>query len=292
MGTQSSWASSFSKQTTIGVAFTGTLNLGSNTASWTQTTGTFGSITIDKSSSESLQVPGPANSDLGIDHDYDQIAVWVNPQATFSATSSNGANWEWNFDPRDPAGEVDVQYLYVTWLRNPSTIPPGVAQVLARTWAGSGQGLTTADYNSILLSDPFWNLGTTPPTNISTTRFDLEGGSTFPYEPPACGGQPDTKVYNQAYSRTSVQGQAAEDQYNVTYSRGFSLDFGNWIGLNVDSSTSLTWTNEWSQQTTQQVGQTASLSITGPSDCHYAGGTDVQVYQDNVYGTFMFAFTN
>src|SRR5262249_44826022 len=35
--------------------------------------------------------------------------------------------------------------------------------------------------------------------------------------------------------------------------------------------------------------QTAALSLTGPSSA-YTGPTDLQVFKDNVYGTFMFAF--
>jgi hypothetical protein len=296
MGTSNSFEQSFSNSTTITQSFNATIPLfGSvdrkNSVSWTQTADSTSSVTVNKSTSDDLIVPGPVSDDAGIDHDYDQILVWVNPVAEFTLTGPNSAQWNYAFDQRDPANEMDVVPLYVTWLKNPSTIPAGVASTIARTWAsnnadGSGPGLTTADFAAILARDPFANGQTT----IDSTRFDLEAGHTFFYVPPPCGGQPDTQTYKESYQMTSNTGTTATDTYSVSYSESSQPSFLNWLQSNFTASQTLTWTNKWGHQTTQGSGEFANLSITGPGDCTYAGKTDAQVYQDNVYGTYLFNF--
>src|SRR6266513_379148 len=271
MGTSSSTEHSFSSNTTITQSFSANVPiLGSidrkNSASWTQT--------ADNTSS---------------------ISVWLNPAADFTLTSSTGAIWNFRFDEQDPADEVDGIDLYGKDLKalRDGTFngDPNIPQRLARTWAqantdGSGPGLTSQDYAAILASDPFAN-GQTP---IDSTRFDLEGGSTFPYQPPPCGFQPDTTVFNQSYQTTSTQGTTATDEHSVEFSLSDKGSFLGWFNANYTASQMFKWTNKWGHQVTQGSGQSAKLSITGPSDCTYSGLTNVQVYQDNVYGTFMFAF--
>jgi hypothetical protein len=172
---------------------------------------------------------------------------------------------------------------------------PNIPQRLARTWAqsnddGSGPGLTSTDYAAILARDPFANGQTT----IDPTRFDLQGGQTLQYLPPACGGQPDTTTYNVQYTTTSTQGQSATDTYTLSYGTSKQAAFQNFLNVNATftSSKTLTWTNKWGHQTSSGSGQTATVTITGPNDCSYNGKTDVQIYRDNVYGTLMFAFIN
>lgn len=304
MGSSKSWENSFSMSTSVSVSYTGTIPLlGSGTYSasttQTQTQDNTTSISTNKTSSIDYVVPGPASDDVGIDHDYDQVLVWLNPVANFALTSSTSAIWSYSFDQRDPANEVDVIALYVKDLKalqgGTYCCDSSIPQRLARTWAqnsddGSGPGLTSDDYAAILARDPFSNGQTT----IDSTRFDLQSGSTFSYSPPPCGGQPDTTTYTQNYQTTSTQGQTATDTYNVKYGKSGQASFLNWLQGNATFMTQqeLTWTNKWGHQTSQGSGQSAKLSITGPKDCTYTGKTNVQVYQDNVYKTFMFAFVD
>jgi hypothetical protein len=59
----------------------------------------------------------------------------------------------------------------------------------------------------------------------------------------------------------------------------------------LTTADTLSWTNKWSSQSTQQVGQTAAVSVTGPAFAdNYTGPVEFNVFQDNVYGTFMFGF--
>jgi hypothetical protein len=64
----------------------------------------------------------------------------------------------------------------------------------------------------------------------------------------------------------------------------------------ITSSDTLTWTDQWSKTNTEQTGVTATGSVTGPpcvvsgSGCNpvYTGPTEFEVFQDNVYNTFMY----
>lgn len=285
LGSSNSWEKTFSTGTQISTDLSiGKVFKVGISQTWTQEFDNSGSISVDKSTSFDISVPGPLNPNVGINHDYDIIEVWLNPQADFTVTTPNSALWKYNFDARDPANEMDVVQLYVTWLKHPSTIPPGIASRLARTWAGSGQGLTTADYSTILARDPLANGGT-----INSTRFDLQIGQTLSYTPPPAGGQPTTTTYSVGYQTTTVNGQSATDSYSVAFTKSSGFGFGNWFSANSTSTTSLAWQNKWGHEASTASGNKATVSITGPP-AGYTGSTSVQVYKDNVYGTFMFAF--
>lgn len=168
------------------------------------------------------------------------------------------------------------------------TYTGNLLNIFARTWDlptdGSGRGLTSSDYAKILARDPFANGSTT----IDSTRFDLLFGSAFNYTPAACAGQPPTDTGMQGRSIVSTQGQTATDAYQTSFSESSDTTFLGFLTLNLTSSTSMTWTSKVMQQYTIGTNQSAMVSITGPSDCTYSGFTDVQVYQDNIYGTFLF----
>jgi hypothetical protein len=95
-----------------------------------------------------------------------------------------------------------------------------------------------------------------------------------------------------AYQATTSQGRTATDEFQEGYSISGGVDFLGFFKSNFTNSQTLTWTNKWSSSHSTTSGTSATFSITGPADCKYAGKTDVQVYQDNVYGTFMFSFIN
>lgn len=275
--------------------------------SFTQESDTSSSIAINTTDTFGIKVPGPASSAVGLDYDADVIWVWLNPSANFSISPSTPSVPIWtgySYDTRDPVGEMDVIGIQVAYLNGHSSIPSNIASVLARTWApnlanGSGQGLTTADYASILAADPFASAlangssYTIPPGTATTTdgRFVLTGNQEIQYAPPPMGDGPITETYSVALTTTTIQGQAGKDTRQVGFavdinaSGGFLVDFTDDLKI----SNTLTWTNQWSTQSTQNFGQTAALSVTGPAFTdNYTGPVEFDVYQDTVYGTFMF----
>jgi hypothetical protein len=271
-----------------------------NSQNWTEIEDTSTSVAVMKSQALLFKADGPASSLVGIDHDYDQILVWLNPEVDFTVTSSNSSSYNYSYDPRDPANEVDWIPLTVldwkalqagTYASSPD-FDPDVVKRLARVWApnlenGTGPGLTTADYATILARDPFASGSAT----VDMTRFDLQFGETFPYIPAAPGGQPATTSANVTFQTTSTQGMTATDSYQVGISESTDASFLNFFTTNFTSSSSTTWTAKTTQQYTVGTGQTAAVSVTGPPS-GYTGQTDIQVYKDNIYGTFLFVFVN
>ena len=56
----------------------------------------------------------------------------------------------------------------------------------------------------------------------------------------------------------------------------------------MSSTITLTVTDKWSQNNTQKVGESTTISITGPqAGSGYSGPTNFLLYEDNIYGTFM-----
>ena len=82
---------------------------------------------------------------------------------------------------------------------------------------------------------------------------------------------------------------------NYAYSQTFALqsqfqgtDFGNNFASDLKTAGTLTSGYQFNQFTNNSQGQTASFTIVGPSP-GYAGPLQFVVYQDNLYGTFMFS---
>lgn len=303
-GSSTSTTKSFSTTNTVSISTSGGPFKGNNSSEWTATQDDSTSISIQKTTTNDIITPGPLAD--GIDHNFDKVWIWINPQVDFLIFAPSGqasGQYSYTNDPLDPAGQMDVQFIYLKWLKNPAlmqTEAPGLLDALARRWAlpptdGSGTGLTNADYQDILKADPFGdpNYVVAVASGTQTTvdnRFDRQPGQTFPYEPPANGGKPSSEKHTFAYQTTSQVGHTATDIHKVSFSR--SVDTGkfiSWIDLNFQDTFSFTWTNKVTNQITTGSTQSALATIGGPS-AGYQGPTDVQVYQDNIYGTFMFSF--
>ena len=256
------------------------------------------SITISNTDSSTDIVPGPASSAAGIDHTYDVIWVWLNPELELAIPAPYQIQWSgYTYDAEDDAEEMEVKPLYVWQLQNPSLLPAGLASRLARSWDTSGLGgLTSDDYTAILAADPFITNPAFDPNTDTSGRFDLQAGQSFNYDPAPPGGQPITQTYSVVSQTTTSAGKGSSDTRSVGAT--VDLNFGSNVNLtifqasfalDVKTSDTYTSTNKWSQSTNGAVGQTATLSITGPASTdNYTGPTTIQVWKDNVYGTFMF----
>jgi len=149
------------------------------------------------------------------------------------------------------------------------------------------------DLYAICQVDPFANPGYTltfPSGSYTTTdgRFtachDSGCSTVIDYEPNL------STTYSQGYSTTVTQSQGTKYTHQVGYSVEDQFKTSGWLGsLSADlkNSTTFTWTHQFSQTTNSSLGQTASFNIVGPPQ-GYTGPTTFVVYQDNLYGTFMF----
>ena len=254
---------------------------------WTGTTGDTKSSSLTKSASLEIKVPG--NGD-GINHDQDLFELLLNPTLKVSTDGTN-IFWQPGY-----SGEAVARYeVYASELRNPATMRPAVAQVLAKA------GLTAADFKTIRCLDPFVGPGSTGPGGVRADFCQLvatTGGASpgldpnrfrpttwiLPYEPPLhptdlCPSITATLKNEYADEKAG----STQDEYSV----GASADSGKLLPLGLKAENSITWTSGETDTTTKGSTQSASMTLVCPS-AGYTGPTLFQVYLDAVYGTFLF----
>ncbi|HWF02314.1 MAG TPA: hypothetical protein VHA06_01430, partial [Candidatus Angelobacter sp.] len=294
----------------FGVNFTATAS-----TDLSQETDSSSSIAVNETTNSSTQVRGPSNSALGVDHDEDIVWVWLNPVIHLVANSDTSFTWTgYGFDLNDPTGNTDILGIPAKYLNGHAAMPANIADVLARRWAPpiactsadpncgtngtEAPGLTAADLAAILAADPFSNPSyvVNVPNGASCTvdgRFCRTTNQNLQYSPPPPGGQPTTQAFSMVHQTTATQGQGASSTYKVGFSSQFTAKAGfiAKIMAKLTTADTLSWMSKWSSLNTQQVGQTAALSVTGPTVAdNYTGPVEFEVFQDNIYGTFMFGF--
>jgi hypothetical protein len=234
------------------------------------------------SDSSDLKIPGPPSD--GVDHDYDQFVLWLNPLLHIKADTQKNASWVLDID-----GE-EMHFATVTAgeLKNPASMAPGLQQALAA--AGLGPG----DYLSLLNSgaNPFVSVqpnfaGSNPtsPTTIDRNRFQPVQVPDLSYQPPVnASASPNLITYNLTNSVDQITTNTSEVQLGV--SLGVTLGVKDIASLDVTDS--FTWTTTSSLSTEKNSSQSATLVIGGPA-YGYAGSINLNVYWDTIYSTFMFA---
>ena len=223
---------------------------------------------ITKSQTYDIKVPGPGAD--GISHDHDMFLLMLNPLLAVSVYPGN--NTQWTMGVNGPV--MNIQSVYVGWLKNPSTMAAGVKQQL------DAAGLTAADYAQILAANPFAQGATA----IDPNRF-LPTPQTFPYEPPLSAADPVfTSSITAQNAVNATNTHTVQRQYSVSASVSAGL-----LGSNLKVADSLEWTNSSTYGSSSTSTQSATATVGGPA-FGYTGTTDVVVYWDTLYSSFMFAF--
>ena len=226
---------------------------------------------VSKSAGLSTDIGDNGPSSDGIQHDHDLIYVWLNPKVVLSLNPTS-ATWDLGDNPT-----ADIQYLYVGWLKDPAQIPQGVAQRL-QTY-----GITNADYQNMLKADPFAN-GT--PT-VDPARFKIVN-TTFPYEPPFSQGDPvPTYKFEAKYSSKASSSSDVENEYNVGVSATGGVNFLSLFETKIEAKSNWTWTDTDTRSRSADTSESASVTVGGPA-YGYSGPTDIAVYYDVIYKTFLF----
>ena len=279
VGTKISTSASFKVGENVSVSFGGgggssgsggggdSLSLG---AGFSVTTTDSASETINKT--QSSDIPETSIED-GVDHDLDTFFLLLNPVVNVAQQSTNVL---WNLGISGPFGVL--QTLTVSELKNPSTMPTGVAQAFAKL------GFTTSDYQTILSQDPFASGGSIDPNRFVPTTL------SFPYEPPGAGacvnGQCICAALQQSISNQLVNevSNSLQSSYTVSLSSGFSIP----SLASFKTTDSFTWTDQASTANTTTNSQTATAQIQCPSPAYTSSQTGMAAYWDALYGTFAF----
>jgi hypothetical protein len=270
----------------------------SNTASagWQQMDSSTNTVTIAQQYSTGLNVPGPASSGVGVDHDFDTVYVWLNPAVDLEIYPNGGGITflGYNWDARDSITGMDVIPLTIGQLRGTQAITdPDAITRLNRTWDTSLGALTSADFLAIAASDPFYVTPGFNPNTDTSGRYELPNGSDLilNYVPVPAGGQATAQTYTSSYTTTSAAGKSAQTTYSVGYSfeGNASASFVVGVGGKFSVSSTYAYTNGYSSNITSGTSQGANFTIVPPlASDDYVGPTAIQVWKDNVYGTFMF----
>jgi Domain of unknown function (DUF5050) len=232
---------------------------------------------ITKSQTYDIKVPGPGKD--GINHDNDMFVLMLNPLVAAAVYPGNNILWTMGINESTPfKSTMNIQWVYVAWLKNPSTMETGVKAQL------DAAGLTATDYAQILSLDPFADGA----SSIDPNRFYVLPES-FPYEEPATSAD-QVPTSTQAFSNANMSstGVTVQEQYGVSVSVSEGIDIGVFSATLKDTE-SLQWTNKNSLSTSTTVSQSAAVTVGGPA-FGYTGPTDVLVYWDSIYNSFMFAF--
>ncbi|WP_243294484.1 hypothetical protein [Geothrix mesophila] len=265
-------------------------------AGWTTTKTSSNTLSVSKTIGSSLISQGQVNPPYGVDHDFDQIAVCLNPVMLFAASTSpsvaNNPLWTIACDSNDPyaGGGPDIIYLTVAELKNPSLMSAPLRERLNRTWAGPGQDLTIEDFNNILRSNPFSNDGTNgtrPSFNSSLKNNRFKQVGSIYYAALAPGQGPQLVQGDIEYSTSDATTSESQDVYSVSTSTKGSVDF--FVKINLNSTSNYTWTNKTSETLSSGSIQKSGYSVWRPPT-NWTGATEIIVWQDMVYGTFLFSY--
>ncbi len=232
-GTTTSTSSSFKDGLDISASVGIDLGVVSASASadfsFSETETSNSSIEYKKSESYQITVPGPATD--GIDHGEDKFYLMLNPIISGTVDRKNNASWELGID----GSTMNIQWVAVKWLKNPSIMPPGVKQEL------DAAGLTQFDYAEILKADPF----ASGPAAINQSRY-WRVQMTLPYEPPVNpADKPALTTYNLQNSETQTSTHTEEVQYGVSITIEEKTDIP--FTQSLKTTASFQWTNTNSQ---------------------------------------------
>lgn len=319
-GSSSTEKDSFANTVTHTVSVSGTLGIPGYTTTITATTSnaytqesdTSSTVAVSQESSYETDIDG-VETPAGVNHDYDFIRVWLNPVLSY-AIGPNSTNVTWTgfgYDLNDTDAYPYMEVVPVKMGCLNGDIPASDANCTyffgraQRTWAlnnvdGSGPGLTGdgagcvpgsgSDICNILATDPFSNTGYTFTFSGNTTT---DGRFTACHDSANCAQTIScvpgyVNGYSQGYSVTDSSSQTAKDTYEQTFSINAQVKAGfvNMFEANLLNSTKITISHEFTQATNNSSSQTATLSI-GPSSS-YTGPEGFDVYQDNLFGTFVF----
>jgi hypothetical protein len=276
-----------------------------NTAStdWTQEQDSNSSLNLQQQYTDGLQVPGPplvGTADQGVDHDYDTVYVWLNPADYLEFSAKEVVAGGEYYDQRD--GEtpetcnghtyagitgMDVVPLTIGQLRGAQPITDECLLVrLSRPWDTALGGLVSTDFLAIALTDPFYADPSFNPNTDTSGRFQVPADTTsFPFVPGSA-----THTYSSASTSTSAKGETAKTTNTVSFTVAgkASAAFLASVANNFSVSNKITYANQSSSTVTTGTSQTISYSVVPPAIGTYSGATEVQVWKDNIYGTFMF----
>lgn len=308
VGTSVSLSQSFSESYGVTVKSSGIVSSSSAANTFSQEQDSSSSVDLSKTTGWTFEIKGPqpkgSQTDdqmdaLGLDHDYDLFMVWLDPALSFEESAGGGSVWGgYQVNPANSTGDIEYVLLSPGMMKSssfPSDLKnsenawydPDLYSDLQRSWdtTMSSPALTSADYNAILAQDPFAQDPHATTVSATPTRYTRVSNFDISYQT-----SQTAEKYTLAIQATSSQGQGASISFSTSH--GWANTYSsaeNVLEESMKNTATLTMEDKWSSTITQKVGQSATASITGPTaNSKYSGPNRFLLYQDNIYGTFMF----
>jgi hypothetical protein len=272
-GTTVSTTSSWNRESSVGI------QIGTSSDNHSITFGdsfggsTTNSVDMQVTSTQSTTYRPPP-SDL-INHDYDQILIFLGVKVIGSADYLGNVTWSTDFSQVASQGFATTGYpVSVGCLRPNSSIPP--LQCSATLDLLSSAGVTSDDYPNMLAAHPFAD-PSAPPTP-DPDRYVMVAAVSYFFDPVA-------STYTYTVNNSSMITNTRTTSHSYSVATGANINIPPVLRV----SNRFTWTN--SSTESNRTGGTASstLTLSNPS-ATYLGPYTLFVYLDTIYKTFMFSF--
>jgi hypothetical protein len=231
------------------------------------------SVDFVNTTQSDYKVPG-SNFD-GIDHDYDQIWLWLNPQVNLTLYDDNVV---WSVVSHVGQGPR-VMFVYVGQLKGLWGFSQGELDALV------GAGITPNDYQTILNADPFAGGSTfIDPVRFDRTPYD------FQYEPvPTCADNPNaaTRIVKLTATSTVANSNTRTSSYSVGVTVANSIN-PEIVSNHLKIADTFTWTDSTTTKDSDGTSTQSTLQF-GQPFCTYQGYIFGHTYLDRVYRTYMFS---
>jgi hypothetical protein len=230
------------------------------------------SLQMLQTTSQTIERDGPGQD--GINHDEDEIWLWLNPKINLTLTGISGV-WQLSHEEAPI-----VKPVLVGWLNFHDSIPQG-----DQIWM-EAYGINTNDFPAILSHDP---LALSENALNDTNRF-VPLKPAFDYNPPLQSNDPPIELqsYSVTSKSTTENTQNTESDSTVSYTMSASVPFGKLFKETLKDSDSWTWGTKRTSSSSSSVAVSGGITIGGPA-YGYSGFTSVYVFYDSFYQTYAFA---
>lgn len=240
-------------------------------------------MSVSKSTQSAISASGPCTD--GIDHDYDQIWLLLQPdvEVTIATPSGcptcSGGEATWSLKPN--TGKVF--WVYAGEINGRLTPRQSTADAL------SPLNLSLSELLFLIAADPL-AISEDDPTFVPDTGRYVRLPVTFPYETPL-NGSTGGSSYSMSTEASAVSTEAFAFDYSVGLSVSASAGFGDVLKAKLSYDSSWTWSNSNSAAFSESQSTSASATIGSPSE-NYTGPHAFALYYDTIFKTYAFVPTH
>jgi hypothetical protein len=232
---------------------------------------------VDMQDNAHVQVDYQFPPSNAINHDYDQIWIFLGVEVNAFVDDLGNITWSLDFSKILNQGFAVSGYPIAAGCLRPNSAIFSSPACAATVNFLSSAGITQADYPSILGADPFADPNASP-TPDRSRYVQIGSVSYFP--------DPTTSTV------THMENNSAAVTNSTTSTYSYSVDSsvsGSYDGVSLKNPNIFTWTNSSTRSNKTGSTDPIPLTLSLPS-APYGGPTTLFVYLDTIYKTLLFSF--